>query len=98
MKASETEAKSKLRIYLVSNNPVSLEHISLFPVDTYKGEKNGMRKDLAQALEDINPGVFRFPGGCIVEGTALETRYDWNKSVGPVEYRPLNENRWNCTF
>ena len=98
MKASETEAKSKLRIYLVSNNPVSLEHISLFPVDTYKGEKNGMRKDLAQALEDINPGVFRFPGGCIVEGTDLETRYDWKKSVGPVENRPLNENRWNYTF
>ena len=77
---------------------MDLEHISLFPVDTYKGEVNGLRKDLAQALEDINPGVFRFPGGCIVEGTDLETRYDWKKSVGPVENRPLNENRWNYTF
>ena len=55
-------------------------------------------KDLAQALADIHPGVFRFPGGCIVEGTDLATRYDWKKSVGPVENRPLNENRWQYTF
>ena len=75
-----------------------MEHVSLFPVDTWKGHENGLRKDLAQALADIHPGVFRFPGGCIVEGTDLETRYDWKKSVGPVENRPLNENRWQYTF
>ena len=75
-----------------------MEHISLFPVDTWKGHENGLRKDLAQALADIHPGVFRFPGGCIVEGTDLATRYDWKKSVGPVENRPLNENRWQYTF
>ena len=50
------------------------------------------------ALYDLNPGVFRFPGGCIIEGNSLETRYQWKNSVGPVENRPLNENRWNYTF
>ena len=69
-----------MRIFLSSGNPVCLEHISLFPVDTYKGRKNGLRKDLAQALEDMHPGVFRFPGGCIVEGTTLDTRYLENGS------------------
>ena len=98
LKPNETNAKLKLRIFLRSGNPVDLEHISLFPVDTWNGHKNGMRKDLAQALYDLNPGVFRFPGGCIVEGTDLETRYDWKKSVGIVENRPLNENRWHYTF
>ena len=93
-----TEAKAHLRIFLDSPGSVDLEHISLFPVDTFNGHENGLRKDLAQALADINPGVFRFPGGCIVEGTDLETRYDWKKSVGPVENRPLNENRWHYTF
>src|SRR5574344_2091625 len=97
MKADRTEPKANLRIFLSSSNPVALEHISLFPVDTYKGRKNGLRKDLAEALADIHPGVFRFPGGCIVEGTTLDTRYQWKNSVGPVENRPLNENRWeNC--
>ena len=98
LKAGTTEPKSVLRIFLTSTVPVDLEHVSLFPVDTWKGHENGLRKDLAQALADIRPGVFRFPGGCIVEGTDLETRYDWKKSVGPVENRPLNENRWHYTF
>ncbi len=98
LKSPVTEPKAHLRIFLASKGDVDLEHVSLFPVDTWKGHKNGMRKDLAQALYDIKPGVFRFPGGCIVEGTDLDTRYDWKKTVGPVEDRPLNENRWHYTF
>lgn len=94
----ETNKKAKLRIFLEGAVPVDLEHISLFPTDTWKGHENGLRKDLAQALADLHPGVFRFPGGCIVEGTELETRYNWKNSVGPVENRPLNQNRWNYTF
>ena len=98
LKASATQPKSTLRIFLASPETVDLEHISLFPVDTWNGHENGLRKDLAQALADLKPGVFRFPGGCIVEGSNLETRYDWKKSVGPVENRPLNMNRWQYTF
>ena len=89
---------AKLRIFLHGPNSVALEHISLFPVNTYKNRENGMRRDLAQALEDLHPGIFRFPGGCIVEGTDLPTRYQWKNSVGPVENRPLNQNRWEHTF
>ena len=77
---------------------VDLEHISLFPADTYNGDSNGLRKDIAQTLAELKPGVFRFPGGCIVEGTTLEQRYQWKNSVGPVENRPINMNRWNYTF
>lgn len=95
---SETVAKGRLRIFLASNNSVDLEHVSLFPVDTWKGHENGLRKDLAQKLADVNPGLLRFPGGCIVEGTDLATRYQWKNTVGPVENRPLNENRWEYTF
>lgn len=98
LKSSITEAKGRLRVFLASKGAVALEHISLFPTDTYKGRAGGLRKDLAQALTDMKPGIFRFPGGCIVEGTDLETRYDWKKSIGPVENRALNENRWHYTF
>jgi len=98
LKSEITEPKAELRIFLRSEVCVDLEHISLFPVDTWNGHENGLRKDLAQALYDTKPGVFRFPGGCIVEGTDLDTRYDWKKSVGQVENRPLNENRWHYTF
>lgn len=99
IKAGATVDKGSLRIMLGRNSAnVDLEHISLFPVDTWKGHENGMRKDLAQALYDLHPGVFRFPGGCIVEGTDLKSRYQWKNTVGPVENRPLNENRWHYTF
>lgn len=90
--------KGRLRIFFESGEQVDLEHISLFPTDTWKGRENGLRKDLAQALADLKPGVFRFPGGCIVEGTDLNTRYQWKNTVGAVENRPLNENRWHYTF
>ena len=94
-----TLEKAALRIFLVGRRATTdLEHVSLFPTDTWMGHRNGMRKDLAQALADLKPGVFRFPGGCIVEGTDLETRYNWKNTVGPVENRPINENRWEYTF
>ena len=98
IKATRTEPKANLRIFLSSKNPICLEHVSLFPADTYKNRQNGLRRDLAQALEDMHPGVFRFPGGCIVEGTTLDTRYQWKNTIGPVENRPLNRNRWEDTF
>ena len=98
LKPEVTNPNAILRIFLASRQTVDLEHISLFPVDTWQGHENGLRKDLVQALADIKPGVFRFPGGCIVEGTDIASRYDWKKSVGMVENRPLNENRWQYTF
>lgn len=96
----QTNAHAVLRVFLrkPDTTPVDLEHLSLFPVDTWKGHENGLRKDLAQKLADIQPGVFRFPGGCIVEGTDLDTRYQWKNTIGPVENRPTIENRWHYTF
>jgi alpha-L-arabinofuranosidase len=98
LKAGKEESHALLRIFLTSEGALDLEHFSLFPVDTWKGRENGLRKDLAEALHDLKPGVFRFPGGCIVEGTELTDRYEWKKTVGPVENRPLNLNRWHYTF
>ena len=92
------DKQAKLRIFLKGTNSVALEHISLFPVNTFKNRENGMRRDLAQALADLKPGIFRFPGGCIVEGTDLAIRYQWKNTLGPVENRPLNGNRWEHTF
>jgi alpha-L-arabinofuranosidase len=103
LKPSRTMDKAVLRLFLRRNGrkgivTTDVEHLSLFPADTWQGRENGMRRDLAQALADLHPGVFRFPGGCIVEGTDLNSRYQWKNSVGPVENRPLNENRWHYTF
>lgn len=98
LKSPKTVQKANLRLLLKGKNGVALEHVSLFPKHTFKARENGMRRDLAQALYDLHPGVFRFPGGCIVEGSSLEQRYQWKNSIGPVENRPLNGNRWLSTF
>ncbi len=98
LKPDKTVAKGRLRIFLDSPAGADLEHVSLFPTDTWHGHENGLRNDLATLLAGTRPGIFRFPGGCIVEGTDLATRYQWKNTVGPVENRPLNENRWHYTF
>lgn len=98
LKPTKRVQKANLRLLLKGKNSVALEHVSLFPKHTFKDRDNGMRRDLAQALYDLHPGVFRFPGGCIVEGSSLEQRYQWKNSIGPVENRPLNGNRWLSTF
>jgi alpha-L-arabinofuranosidase len=98
LRARTAESKGRLRIFLDSRESVAIDHVSLFPEETYKGRENGLRADLAALLEELHPGVFRFPGGCIVEGTDLATRYNWKNTLGPVENRPVNENRWHYTF
>ncbi len=95
LKSPKTDAKGFMRIYLEGKDAVDLDHVSLFPADAWKGL---LRSDLVKDLKDLHPGVFRFPGGCIVEGTDLDSRYQWKNSVGQAENRPLNENRWNYTF
>jgi len=92
----ETDSRAVLRIFLDgARNTVDLEHVSLIPSDAVEGV---FRKDLEEALADLHPGVFRFPGGCIVEGTEEADRYQWKNTVGIPENRPLNLNRWQYTF
>jgi len=40
----------------------------------------------------------RFPGGCIVEGSQLDRRYQWKNTILPLEERHLIINRWNYEF
>jgi len=98
VKATTTVNKAKLKITFDGTGVIDMDMISMFPQDTWKGRKNGMRKDLVQMLYDLNPGFLRFPGGCIVEGRTLEQRYQWKKTVGPVEDRETLINRWNVEF
>lgn len=96
--ATQTEAKAKLKITFEGTGTIDLDMISLFPDDTWKNRKNGMRKDIVQLLYDMKPGFLRFPGGCIVEGRTLAQRYQWKKTIGEVEERETLINRWNTEF
>ena len=93
-----TEANAHLDVLVKGKGLVEIETVSLFSVDTWKGRKNGLRNDLVQLLADMKPGFVRFPGGCIVEGRELATRYQWKKTVGDPAERELIVNRWNTEF
>lgn len=98
IKVNETNPKAKLKLKFEGEGSLDIDMISLFPSDTWKGRKNGLRKDLVKLIEDLNPGFIRFPGGCIVEGRTLDRRYQWKKTIGPIENRELIVNRWNTEF
>lgn len=94
-KAEQTDPKSTMRILFNGEGRIALDMVSLFPADTWKGRKNGMRNDLVQLIADLKPGFVRFPGGCIVEGRDLTNRYQWKTTVGPIDDRKQIINRWN---
>lgn len=96
--ATATEPKAMMAITFEGEGEIDLDMISLFPGDTWKGRKKGMRKDLVRLLADLEPGFLRFPGGCIVEGRTLAKRYQWKKTVGDIEDREMLINRWNTEF
>ena len=98
LRPSATEAKAQLRVLLDAPGSVDLDMISLFPDETWKDRSNGLRADLVQWLTDLKPGFLRFPGGCIVEGRYLSTRYQWKNTIGKPEDRKLIINRWNDEF
>lgn len=74
---------------------IHLDMVSLFPRHTFKGRKNGLRSDLAQAIADLHPRFVRFPGGCVAHGDGLHNMYLWKNTIGPLEARKPMRNIWN---
>ena len=96
--ATDTALKATFNIWFEGDGVIDMDMISLFPGDTWKKRPGGMRADMIQLLADMKPGFIRFPGGCIVEGFDLEHRYQWKKTIGPIDERQLMINRWNNEF
>ncbi|WP_260470662.1 alpha-L-arabinofuranosidase C-terminal domain-containing protein, partial [Streptomyces sp. RP5T] len=93
------------RLTVASAAAAALDMVSLFPRDTYRGEPNGLRKDLAEKVAALHPGFVRFPGGCLVNTGSMEDyseasgwqrkrSYQWKDTIGPVEQRATNANFW----
>ncbi len=97
--ASETTHAGRLVLTFPAGTDLCLDMVSLFPADTFRGRKNGLRRDIAEALQELKPRFMRFPGGCLVhdgnlDKTARDSMYRWINTVGPVEERPSRRNNW----
>ena len=86
--------KAALQILVLDLGDLDVDMVSLIPQDTYKG--HGLRKDLAQALADLQPKFMRFPGGCVVHGggDGFWNTYRWKTTIGPKEQRKSLKNTW----
>lgn len=94
---SNTTNYSGVRLRVtIDAGKAAFDMVSLFPEDTYKGRENGLRADLAEKLEALEPAFLRFPGGCVIEGMTLETAYSWKDSVGADENG--DPYYWNGTY
>ena len=89
-----TTSKAVLQLLVLNTGDLDVDVVSLMPEDTYKG--HGLRKDLAQALADLQPKFMRFPGGCVVHGggDGFWNTYRWKTTIGPKEQRRPLKNTW----
>ncbi len=92
--ASQDCPNASFQLLSLTTGVMDIDMVSIFPQDTYKG--HGLRKDLAQALVDLNPKFMRFPGGCVVHGggDGFWDTYRWKTTVGPRETRKGIKNTW----
>jgi len=67
--------------------------VSLFP-PTYQNTANGNRRDIMQLLASMSPKFLRLPGGNYLEGNMFSTRYNWKKTLGPIDERPGHQGTW----
>ena len=68
--------------------------VSLFP-PTFGDRPNGSRPDLLKLLQDMHPSFLRFPGGNYVEGSTFKERFEWKRTLGPLEGRPGHQAPWS---
>jgi alpha-L-arabinofuranosidase len=95
LKTSQLEPTAAARFVVSggSKGTLNFNLVSLFP-PTYKNRPNGNRVDLSQLLADMKPAFLRFPGGNYVEGSDFANRFDWQKTIGPLEERPTHMSPW----
>src|ERR1035437_3790852 len=91
MQSGNTAASSENHLELSIDRPATLwlQLVSLFP-PTYHGRPNGNRIDIMEKLAAMRPAFLRFPGGNYLEGSRIETRFDWKRMIGPLVDRPTH--------
>jgi alpha-N-arabinofuranosidase len=95
LKTAKVGPTANARFVITLDRPgtVSFALVSLFP-PTWNDRPNGLRKDIMQMLVDMDPKFLRFPGGNYVEGDTVDLRFDWKKTIGPIEERPGHQCPW----
>jgi alpha-N-arabinofuranosidase len=92
--AIQPSSRNHLVLSLAHPGTVWFDLVSLFP-PTYKNRVNGNRIDLMEKMAAMHPAFLRFPGGNYLEGDHIADRFQWKKTIGPLEDRPTHPSPWN---
>lgn len=76
--STNTDKSVKLQV-TIDDGSCAIDMVSLMPADNI----GGFRPELVETIKEMHPSFFRFPGGCVTEGTATaEDAYNWKQSIG----------------
>jgi alpha-L-arabinofuranosidase len=92
LNATATNPKARLVLSPTTEGTLWLDVVSLVPQKTFKS--HGLRPDLAEMLADLHPAFVRFPGGCVVEGASISSRWAWKDTIGDPAQRRGLYNVW----
>lgn len=92
LRCREESTSGRLVLEAGGEGSVWFDMVSLFPEKTWKG--HGMRDDLAEMIDYMQPKFVRFPGGCFVEGDVLDNSVRWKETIGDPAQRKGNWCIW----
>ncbi len=92
LQSSGSDTQAHLEISGSGTGNLYLDMISILPDKTWKN--HGLRIDLAEAINALNPAFFRFPGGCWVEGDDFAHMNNWKQTIGNIDTRTSLYNIW----
>jgi alpha-L-arabinofuranosidase len=74
---ADFEGYATFSLWIPAGASVVADDFSLLPASAF----HGWREDVIRTIEQLRPGLFRFPGGCFA------SFYDWRNGVGPLSGR-----------
>lgn len=94
LQATQDARQGRLRLHFQGTGSLLLDQVSLYPLEASGATPALFRADILSHLQDYGPAFLRFPGGCIVHGTNVQTQYHWKSTLGPAEHRPGAWSKW----
>ncbi len=77
------EENASIQYLIDGKGTVWFDQSSLMPASAYLG----VWKTVMEYIKDLEPGIMRFPGGCVADC------YFWEDGIGARDHRPSRENK-----
>jgi alpha-L-arabinofuranosidase len=82
--------------FVITTNGTGNVYFNLVSVKppTFNNRPNGTRPYIMKTLAAMKPAFLRLPGGNYLEGNTIKERFNWKKTLGPLQDRPGHQGPW----